>query len=703
AENTAAGGATAGSLAFMMLSYLGLGRKENDGDGAVVTENTLKVEPALAKPKTEQGKIKTEKVRKVADETPKVKKEGTQSGEADPAKKRNTKSDGKNTEVTKQSLTDKLIKKGRDGLEFGLKVADSLLFGNLSADPLRKDGKLPTKNKSEAEKVKQGEKLPQKKNTKTEKGEDSAISQSNVKVAEYSKKLKKLNGDQLLGEISKSINLPSSTTLTLVKDAVVIKKEVSVMKDGQKPVIGKEKTISVLNEKMNRAISDLARDPLRSETIKEAQGKIDSIQGQIVKESMKIPKNLSEIQSLKEKLSSIQIELNNAMSGEIAKKLAADSSFATQIRTDEQIKADQALAKAKNDLLLLYIQEPKTSDLFEPKKQLLENLVKNAELAKAKADATTEQRMSLLVKERDPVTGNIKLETLSSISVGLVEKGRVPKTYTETFKVYQDSSGNPYLLPGKGKIVDAVSLERGVQEATFHRQVESINQSSNGYIIKPETGFIERNAKGEKIDANDFKGRQDAFKELKASLGSAFDPKTNPNHAKLEALNNFEEVRGSDGTINQFRTSVNGIVINTMNADSDLNYNSIQMSNGSTWMDVTNAAKSAGAIEVTVNSIIKAGSHSQGFALDIGSITVPGKTDPISIRYKNGSPNSISSEPPPEIKTYLDKIKNSAGTTFYATPWEVRMNGKVYDNKFSAVRPELWSIGNLEPGNKKNA
>ncbi|MCW7463987.1 MULTISPECIES: hypothetical protein [Leptospira] len=29
------------------------------------------------------------------------------------------------------------------------------------------------------------------------------------------------------------------------------------------------------------------------------------------------------------------------------------------------------------------------------------------------------------------------------------------------------------------------------------------------------------------------------------------------------------------------------------------------------------------------------------------------------------------------------------------------MNGKVYDNKFSAVRPELWSIGNLEPGNKK--
>ncbi|MCW7463986.1 hypothetical protein [Leptospira limi] len=260
-------------------------------------------------------------------------------------------------------------------------------------------------------------------------------------------------------------------------------------------------------------------------------------------------------------------------------------------------------------------------------------MVKNAELAKAKADATTEQRMSLLVKERDPVTGNIKLETLSSISVGLVEKGRVPETYTETFKVYQDSSGNPYLLPGKGKIVDAVSLERGVQEAAFHRQVESINQSSNGYLIKPETGLIERNAKGEKIDANDFKGRQDAFKELKASLGSAFDPKTNPNHAKLEAVNNFEEVRGSHGTINQFRTSVNGIVIYTMNADSDMNYNSIQMSNGSTWMDVTNAAKSAGAIEVTVNSIIKAGSHSQGFALDIGSITVPGKTDPISIRY----------------------------------------------------------------------
>ncbi|MCW7464031.1 hypothetical protein ND812_18155, partial [Leptospira sp. 3 VSF25] len=33
AENTAAGAATAGSLAFMMLGYLGLGRKENDGGG----------------------------------------------------------------------------------------------------------------------------------------------------------------------------------------------------------------------------------------------------------------------------------------------------------------------------------------------------------------------------------------------------------------------------------------------------------------------------------------------------------------------------------------------------------------------------------------------------------------------------------------------------------------------------------------------
>ncbi|WP_244935968.1 hypothetical protein [Leptospira bouyouniensis] len=38
AENTAAGGATAGSLAFMMLSYLGLGRKENDG-GRVETDS----------------------------------------------------------------------------------------------------------------------------------------------------------------------------------------------------------------------------------------------------------------------------------------------------------------------------------------------------------------------------------------------------------------------------------------------------------------------------------------------------------------------------------------------------------------------------------------------------------------------------------------------------------------------------------------
>lgn len=248
-------------------------------------------------------------------------------------------------------------------------------------------------------------------------------------------------------------------------------------------------------------------------------------------------------------------------------------------------------------------------------------------------------------------------------------------------------------MPGKGKVVDAISLERGVQEAAFHRQVERINQSGNGYLIKPETGLIERDAKGEQIAENDFKGRQDAFKELKASLGSAFDPKTNPNHAKLEAVNNFEEVRGADGTINQFRTSVNGIVINTMNADSDLNYNSIQMSNGSTWMDVTNAAKSAGAIEVTVNSIIKAGSHSKGFALDIGSITVPGKNDPISIRYKNGSPNSISSEPPPELKTFLDKIKNSAGTTFYATPWEVRIGGTVYPNQFHVVEPSsLWSI-----------
>ncbi|MCW7463985.1 hypothetical protein [Leptospira limi] len=132
--------------------------------------------------------------------------------------------------------------------------------------------------------------------------------------------MKKLNGDQLLGEISKSINLPSSTTLTLVKDAVVIKKEVSVMKDGQKPVIGKEKTISVLNEKMNRAISDLARDPLRSETIKDAQTKIDTARDQITKESMKVPKNTGEIQSLTSKLNSYQTELNKAMSGEIAKK-----------------------------------------------------------------------------------------------------------------------------------------------------------------------------------------------------------------------------------------------------------------------------------------------------------------------------------------------------------------------------------------------
>lgn len=39
AENTAAGAATAGSLAFMMLGYLGLGRKENDGD--VATDRNL--------------------------------------------------------------------------------------------------------------------------------------------------------------------------------------------------------------------------------------------------------------------------------------------------------------------------------------------------------------------------------------------------------------------------------------------------------------------------------------------------------------------------------------------------------------------------------------------------------------------------------------------------------------------------------------
>ncbi|EMJ90322.1 peptidase, M23 domain protein [Leptospira meyeri serovar Semaranga str. Veldrot Semarang 173] len=134
-ENTAAGAAATGSLAFLMLGYLGLGRKENEG-GVVVNENTLKVEPIVTKPKTE-------KVRKVADEKPKVRKEGVQSGETDPAKKRNSKSDGKNTEVTKQSLKDKLIKTGRDGLEFGLKVADSLLFGNLSADPIRNDRKMP--------------------------------------------------------------------------------------------------------------------------------------------------------------------------------------------------------------------------------------------------------------------------------------------------------------------------------------------------------------------------------------------------------------------------------------------------------------------------------------------------------------------------------------------------------------------------------
>jgi hypothetical protein len=525
----------------------------------------------------------------------------------------------------------------------------------------------------------------------------------NTNVANFGDSIQNLKRDQVMRLISDSADLPSGTKLTLAKGISPITREVTIMGDGQKPMIGKEGTVSALNEKMNLQIKELLLSPLRSDEIKAAQNKLDLVNDQKTIAEQKVPRSDTEINGLKVKLKETQAALNKVISGEIGRCLASDPEFAREVRTSAQMKADLALNSAQSDLLAFHLKESPISIDFESKKQALENKIKDAELAKSKADETTIQRLSLLVKERDPVTGNMRMETLSSVSNSLVERGRVPVTKTETFKVYHDEEGNPHLLPGKGKLIDAISLERGTQEAAFHRQVESINQTGSGYIIKPETGMIERNAKGERIDPNNFKARQDAFKELKASLGSAFDPKTNPNHAKLEAVNNFEEVRNRKGDIDHFETSINGIKIKTMNAGGDLNYQSIQASNGSTWLDVTNAAGSVGATEVSINSIIKPGAHSNGFALDVGSITVKNDLkEPVvlSIRYKDGTPNTISTEPPPQLKTFLDKIKNSQGTTFYATPWEVRMNGQVYENNVSAVRPDLWSIGNLDPSNK---
>ncbi len=186
---------------------------------------------------------------------------------------------------------------------------------------------------------------------------------------------------------------------------------------------------------------------------------------------------------------------------------------------------------------------------------------------------------------------------------------------------------------------------------------------------------------------------------IKAQIPN-FDPATNPAHAKMEALGNFRQAVVKGIPQNYFETEVNGIKIRTINDKSDLNFDSARNSNGSSWMDIARTAKEVGASEVSVNSIIKPGSHANGYALDIGSISIASTGERVDLRYNNGNPNTLThfNSLPQAGQDFLTNLRDLPSTTFYANPWEVRMGGVTYENLFHKVDSKLWSIGNIEPG-----
>ncbi|TGL23041.1 TIGR04388 family protein [Leptospira yanagawae] len=752
ADNTAAGAATAGSLAFMMLGYLGLGRKENDADGAVVKENTLKVEPAVTKPKTEQSKTKTEKVRKVADAKPKVRKEGTQFGEVDPAKKRNTKSDGKNTEITKQSLKDKLIKTGRDGLEFGLKVVDSLLFGNLSADPLRKDGKLHTKNKSEAEKVKQVEKLSQEKNTKIESENqkttpiydpssklnqiiDSLKGKSKAEVKEYFRLLTGKELNSLVADSKKLSGELKDTKLTIEKTSSIPYRDREI---NPAKIASYEK----INDKLDRFLSK----EYRENKLKEHYANFDAANSDYQKtisssESLKYIsesiKNLDNIDSpLRKQIEDSRdnlFKLSDTMSnGAIVSFLSSVRPTADQLNVASKIMEDYKKDRTKKiDLETARIiakqltLDPEFSAMAQPQK-LKDSYSKlmDAKTAAEKGFADTIQKfqnkeltqaqlisqltklesdysqalkkhqdnwkvyqedVAKMIQNRDS-NGKITVPSLDKVSVGIISDGPLKyKDVTARYRIYEDSAGNKKLIASG----EAALYERATQREDFMKAIEKIPTTIK---IDPGSGHLLTGLDGKPLtmSPNDAERRKAAVEEIKINLGAEFDPKNNPNFAKLEAIGNF---RFDEATKN-YCTTVNGIDFQfggTHNVSPEV---SIVKADGANWMKLSGIAKDTDITSIGLSSVLRedGSSHKGGYSFDVSYVKDQnGKTS--IIKYNGDFQDGEVPQPKPPLDKFLDRVSTEASNKFSYNPYYlVDQNGNKIPNFFTAVGKDNWTL-----------
>jgi hypothetical protein len=531
--------------------------------------------------------------------------------------------------------------------------------------------------------------------------------------------LKNKDTSALVRSVANNVGRLDRTNLTPIAGSAPMKRSVDIVGDalGVNPMKSKEIARlqeSVGNSKRDVVIESANRikqgigtdkdriiagfDAKKSEINREIVrlGGIDRLSGR-EQTNPEIAKKIAELTKLEK-------DFNKAISADLSRKLSENPALTGLVPNkafDDAIKARDV-----QDARMVALSEDMQRLGMDTYKKELDKLIADPAYKQAQekfkiAQKQYEAQLNGLLKNVDVTKPNpFTPDVLSRISKDYVEMTKVARPEIKEFNLYRDANGNQVLMPSANP-QDNRQFVRSVQERQFFDKAESLNKD-NKIKINPSSGIITHGVDGSPLEPNDNAGRKAAFDKVKAQIPD-FNPATNPSHAKMEAVNNFRESIDPNTKLplDRFETTVNGVLITTMNKGGDLGLDAVRLSNGSSWMDLARIAKEVGAKEISINSIIKDGSHGKGYAMDVGSIKFPGASVAEPISYSRLNDNHLE-EPSPKMKDFLSKIRDLPSTTFYATPWEVRMaaGGVIYPNLFSAVDADLWSIDNIKPDTK---